>query len=112
MDAKLPHGSQAIISLRKLTEYLLSESHPVGGSKAAFFRSYGFTEANVGLLENGLRMIAREKSIVEVVSSAHGTKYVIDGRLETPLGGSATVRTIWIIDRGQEVPRFVTAYPQ
>jgi len=27
------------------------------------------------------------------------------------IGGSIKMRTVWIIDRDQERPRFVTAYP-
>ena len=40
------------------------------------------------------------------------TEYVPLGRLETPTRKTPWVRTIWIIDRGQEAPRLVTAYPQ
>lgn len=36
---------------------------------------------------------------------------ICEGELETPSGRRLGVRTIWIIDRGQERPRLVTAYP-
>lgn len=49
--------------------------------------------------------------IQEAVSSMHGVKYVIDGLLQTPDGETVKVRTIWIIDKGQTRPRFVTTYP-
>lgn len=111
MNRKLPQGSLAIIPLQKLTDYLLSENHPIGGSKATFFRRCGFDDSNVDLFVKGLRAIAREKNTVDIVASPHGTKYVVDGELETPRGSSVTVRTIWILERGQDRPRFVTAYP-
>jgi hypothetical protein len=38
-------------------------------------------------------------------------KYVVAGRVETPSGKRPLVRTIWIVDRGDVVPRLVTAYP-
>ena len=41
----------------------------------------------------------------------HGLKYILEGKMETPSGRSPTVRTIWIVDRGAETPRLVTAYP-
>lgn len=41
----------------------------------------------------------------------HGVKYVLDGRMETPGGDTPMVRTIWIVDRGRDRPRLVTAYP-
>ena len=109
---KLPRGDDAIVPLRKLTEYLLSESHPVGSSKAGFFHSLGFDNDNVRWLENGLLNIARHGDIVADVSSSHGIKYVIDGQIESPRGGVVVLRTVWIIETDQGQPRFVTAYPK
>jgi hypothetical protein len=43
--------------------------------------------------------------------SPYGTKYMIDGALDTPNGVMIRVRTIWIIEKGQDTPRFITAYP-
>ena len=45
------------------------------------------------------------------MASPHGQKYVLDGRIESANGQTAVVRTIWIVDRGQDAPRLVTAYP-
>jgi hypothetical protein len=45
------------------------------------------------------------------MESPHGLKYILDGKIETPCGKTPTVRTIWIVDRGTEAPRLVTAYP-
>ena len=39
---KLPNGEQAIIDERKVREYLLSPSHPVGRFKLKFFSGIGF----------------------------------------------------------------------
>jgi len=44
-------------------------------------------------------------------SMPHGVKYIIDGLLQTQAGGSIKMRTVWIIDKGHERARFVTAYP-
>ena len=56
---KLPNGDLAVIPPAKLLDYLLSEAHPVGRSKALFFRAAGFVDANVAFLEEGLLAIAR-----------------------------------------------------
>ena len=109
---KLPRGDDAVVPLRKLAEYLLSESHPVGSSKAGFFRHLGFDDDNARRLEDGLLAIARDEDVTEVTSSPHGVKYVIDGRIEAPRGGVVVVRTVWIIESGGSQPRFVTAYPK
>lgn len=107
----LPHGDQAIVSQAKLVGYLLSETHPVGRAKATYFRAAGFTEANVALLEQGLRAIARAGEVVERIASPHGVKYVVDGTLATPRAGEVRLRTIWISEPGVAYPRLVTAYP-
>lgn len=63
------------------------------------------------LLEQGLLGIARSEAVVESMRSRHGMKYIVDGAIATPLGSRVKLRTIWIIEQGQEHPRFVTAYP-
>jgi hypothetical protein len=107
----LPEAESARVDLEKLTGYLLSKSHPIGRSKARFFRGLGFNESNSTLLQRGLMRIAKEGVVVQHVTSRHGVKYVLDGEMQTPLGSRVTLRTIWIIDAGQQHPRFVTAYP-
>jgi len=44
---RLPNGTNAYVPREKLVEYLLSETHAVGKSKARFFRGFGFDETNV-----------------------------------------------------------------
>jgi hypothetical protein len=108
---KLPNADKAYVPARKLLDYLLSLSHPVGGPKARFFRSAGFDDANVSTLEHALIEIARSGEVTEVEQTTHGTKYAVEGALETPDRGPKTIRTVWIIEAGGESPRFVTAYP-
>ncbi len=107
----LPNRETAFIQPQKLLEYLLSETHSVGGSKAKLLRGAGFNEENVDILEQRLLEIARLQSVKEVVTSPHGTKYIIEGEIEAPNGYLISLRTVWIIDMGQETPRFVTAHP-
>ena len=108
---KLPNRENAYIPPRKLTEYLLSETHSIGKSKAKFFRAIGFHDENANLLEQGLIAIAQVADVQDVVTSPHGTKYIVEGELQTPAGNVVQVRTIWIIEQVQGPPRFVTAYP-
>lgn len=106
----LPNAAEAFVPPEKLTGYLLSETHPVGGPKAAFFRGLGFDEASTGLLEEGLLAIAQEP-LVTSEESRHGAKYIADGDLPTPTGRIVRVRTVWIVEPGAPRPRFITAYP-
>ena len=108
---KLPNREFAYVPQSKLKDYLLSETHVVGRSKAKFFRMFGFNETNLELLEQGLITIAQTQEVKEEVSSPHGKKYVIDGSLLTPINRSVNVKTVWIIEKGQDKPRFITAHP-
>jgi len=89
----------------------MSQTHSVGKWKAGFYRALGFSEASVELLEQRLVALAQSEDVAQVEPSAHGTKYVVEGPLRTPSGRLVQVRTVWIIDTGQDRPRFVTAYP-
>ena len=108
---QLPHCNNAFVPSRKLTEYLLSETHAVGRAKAKFFREFGFDEANAALLQQGLLSIAQTEAVVDVVQTPFGTKYVIDGTLESPRGDTISIRTVWVVEAGSDRPSFVTAYP-
>ena len=108
---RLPHAELAEINPTKIGAYLLSDTHPVGRSKAKFFRGAGFDESTTDLLSRGLLLIARTQEVVETTATVHGVKYVLEGELEAPTGRRLRLRTIWIVDQGQERPRFVTAYP-
>jgi hypothetical protein len=108
---KLPNREKAYIPPLKLKAYLLSETHPIGKAKAKLLRSAGFNETSADLLKEVLLTIARSEDIKDVIESPHGVKYIIEGQIQTPAGGNIGVRTVWIIDKGRERPRFVTAYP-
>jgi hypothetical protein len=108
---ELPNKSRAQVPLEKVTDYLLSETHAVGKSKARYFRSYGFTDATASDLAQGLLEIVQNTPVESSERSPYGTKYMVDGELETPNGDMIQVRTIWIIENDGDTPRFVTAYP-
>jgi hypothetical protein len=108
---QLPNRLQAYVPSHKLHAYLLSETHAVGKAKATFFRALGFNEANAHLLEHELLSLAHSAPVQEVIPSPHGVKYVLEGVVETPSGTAPRIRTIWILETGEENPRLVTAYP-
>ncbi|MBU4273979.1 hypothetical protein L6249_02330 [Candidatus Parcubacteria bacterium] len=108
---EVPNKEKAYVSLKKLKDYLLSETHSVGKSKAKLLRSFGFNETNVHLLKEGLIAIAQTGKLREALKSKYGVKYIIEGKLGTPDGRSIEMRTVWIIEKKQTEPRFVTAYP-
>ena len=68
-------------------------------------------ETNVNQFEQGLIHIAQTELVAEVAETIYGEKYVIDGELETPSGDMIHLRTVWIIETGDDIPRLITAYP-
>lgn len=108
---RLPQGNQAIITKEKLLDYILSETHSTGRFKAKFFRSIGFNETNVRLLEKILIKIAKSEEIENFSVSEYGVKYVLESDIDSPIGKIVKIRTIWIIEKGQTKPRFITIYP-
>ncbi len=106
-----PNRERVSIEQAKLTAYLLSDSHPIGKTKAAFFRAVGFDTSNPLVLEQALRTVALHGEVKQILPSPHGTKYVVTGKVETPSGRKMLLQTVWILEPDQDAPRFVTAYP-
>lgn len=108
---KLPNAEKAVIEREKIVEYLLNAKHPDNGGKAQFFESLGFRRSEWKTLAAAFRALASKSPVAQSTKSPHGQKYVIVGRLESPVGKSPKVQTIWIVDSGTETARLVTAYP-
>lgn len=108
---KLPNPEQAIVPEKKLTDYLLSESHVVGRFKAKFFRRLGFNKSNRFILQGEILLLAQSQEMIDTVQSDYGTKYNVEGDIKTPVGKSVKIRTVWIVEKGKTRPVFITAYP-
>ena len=108
----LPHKDQVIVEAEKVRDYLLNETHPDGYGKSEFFSAKGFHRAAWHELADALRQLAGSSSVTKNMTSLHGEKYIVDGMLRTPTGQTPWVRTVWIVDTGEMIPRFVTAYPR
>jgi len=55
--------------------------------------------------------MAASEEVAEVIPTPYGVKYVVDGTLAGPTGAVSRIRTIWVMEEGVQIPRFVTAYP-
>ena len=108
---RLPNAEHVCVDREKLTDYLLCISHPDGGSKAEFFARFGFRVEDWEVLAEALRKHGAHCDVVNIVDSAYGTRYAVDGLLETPDRRSPLVRTVWIIETGSARPRLITAHP-
>jgi hypothetical protein len=109
--ATVPSCDQSIVEHTKITDYLLSRTHPIGQAKARFFRRFGFSEDAPDGLAQALLAHVRDNVVAAIETSALGTKYRVDGPLLSPDGRNPSVSTVWIVLDGETIPRFVTAFP-
>jgi hypothetical protein len=107
---QLPYAQHAIVSPFKVRDYLLSFQHPIGRAKATFFARLGFSREHWGELQRALWLLAQEGEAEALPSGPFGQKYRVRGIIEGPTGRVASVTSIWVVPRGETVPRFVTAY--
>lgn len=108
----LPNAHLAEIDVEKLRDNLLSPEHPVGRFKARFFGALGYTRDNWPQLQQDLLAVARSGAAEPGRPNAYGQKYEVHGRLDAPSGASVGIVTVWIVLKGEESPRFVTAFPE
>lgn len=107
----LPNADSAQVDREKIADYLLSPNHPDGAGKARFFTRFGFVIGEWVPLADALRRHGQVGTVVKSVESDYGTRYIVEGRLETPDGRNPKVRTVWILETGGAQPRLITAYP-
>lgn len=108
---RLPGLERAVVDAAKIRDYLLSDSHPVGRFKAAFFVALGYSRAEWERLAADLRRHAVDNEALPTKANEYGQKYEVRGNIESPSGQVTALVTVWIVLRGQDVPRFVTAFP-
>ncbi len=106
---RIPNAEKAIVDNKKLNQYLLSSTHPIGKYKAEIFSSIGYSLLNIETLKSDLLKTVCNNEAIEVLESEFGKKYIIQSRLG--ITKEINVITIWIIEKDEVVPRFVTAYP-
>jgi len=101
----LPNGELAIVEIRKLEAYCLSDTHPRGRHKARVFRA----APDAVWLRDVLLDAARTDEAELVSTDAWGEQWRLDVSI-TRHGRRAMVRTIWMIRNGEIAPRFVSGW--
>jgi hypothetical protein len=111
MNENLPNAETSVIDASKLTDYLLSSSHPTGKAKAKFFTAFGFCAEAADQMKDALLQHGKTRPVVQQTVSQHGVKYVLECGIDTPDDRNPCIRSVWIVEAGQTSPRLVTAYP-
>ncbi len=94
---RLPNADRAIVDERKVRDYLLSRSHPIGRFKAALLARVGFEAANWGDLVLQLRELAVRGDAIRGEASTYDEKYMISGILNGPRSLNLEVTTVWLV---------------
>jgi hypothetical protein len=108
----VPNADRAIIAAEKLTGYLLNVSHRRGGPKARLLLSVGYRSDNPQSLESDLRLQHLSLEVTRTQENVYGVVYEIEGPIKTPSGKTVRFCSIWQVDAGTDVPRFITMYPR
>ena len=108
---KLPNLERAVVRAGKISDYLLSTTHPTGRHKARYFERFGFSHSAPEALIQSLLEHARSNEVSAVERTAFGIRYTIDGALNSPDGRNPRLRVIWFTESGSDILNFVTAYP-
>ncbi len=107
---KLPNADRAFVDVRKLRDYCLNHEHPRGQHKARVFQSaLGWTAASAEDVRQKLLEAVQREEARDLGSDDYGKRYALD--FSTPsLSGPVTVRSLWIVRRGEDFPRFTSCF--
>ena len=111
-DMTIPSADRAIIAAEKLTAYLLNVSHKRGGPKARLPLGFGYRSDNPQSLESDLRVQHLSLEVTRTHENAFGVVYEIEGPIKTPSGRTVRFCSVWQVDTGTDMPRFITMYPR
>lgn len=108
---RLPNGENAIVDIRKLSDYCLNIDNPRGSHKARVFaEALGITAANADELRETLLEVARTTDAAILgETDIYGQRYTVDFELTNAVG-SAPVRSGWIVLHGENIPRLTTCF--
>lgn len=107
---RLPNVENAVIDIRKLTEYVLDVNDARGRHKARVFAAaLSFATENAEELKTALLNTVRESDCVIGELDFYGQRYTVDCNIKSGIG-EAFVRTGWIIRRDEDFPRLTTCF--
>jgi hypothetical protein len=105
--ARLPNYRRAKIIEAKLKNYLLNPAKSNG--KFEFFNALGYNMKNARRLESDIREGLKSNKAVAFATNKYGhSAYQVD--MQLGISEKAGVVTAWQIDKGDNIPRFITAY--
>jgi hypothetical protein len=107
---RIPNAERAVIAAEKIRGYLLNLSHRRGAAKARLLLEFGYRSDQPEALEADLRAQHLSLDAKGTSTNAYGLVFEIEGSIRTPSGRSVRFCSVWQIDTGTDVPRFITMY--
>ncbi len=104
---KMPSG--LIIQEQKLTNYLLI--YQPKDDKSEFLARAGYTLQTWQLLRQHILKAVEELDVTETIATEWGTRFRVKCQWSGLNGRRLRVVAIWQSDKGSDVTRFVTLYP-
>jgi hypothetical protein len=101
----VPNAGNVIIDSQKLIYLLVKDA-----GKAKFFALFGFHSSRPQELERALRWHVCNRHYEKDYPTAHGMKYEVKCSAPSPDGRNPCIRSFWMVDLGQTVPRLISAY--
>ncbi|GAB1410283.1 hypothetical protein MASR1M90_14370 [Desulfovibrionales bacterium] len=108
----MPNVDEAIVAIEKISGYILDPDNEKGKHKAKVLASaFGlqFNEEDAEYLRSAIASGLANGTVTSESHSKHGKKYNVAIAITGKNGHSEEMTTGWIIDKGSEIPRFVTA---
>ena len=111
-EGRLPNFEKAVIREKKITGYCLNKKHPGRGKDKAivFDQVLGYNLSNYQELITAIRDNLPNNVAVVTGQDEYGVRYAVRFIHTGPSGRMATIKTGWIVDKGSNIPRMVTAY--
>lgn len=107
---KLPNADRAVVDIAKLRDYSLNPAHPEGKHKARVLAAMlGYTSKDAEKLREIILSAVLRQEAIEGIRDEHGTRYRLDFETQGKRG-VVMLRTAWIIDTGETIPRLVSCY--
>lgn len=105
-------GAHDVGELAKVRDYLLSREHPIGQFKAAVFESVGYRQESWQVLQADLLAVAAFDGARLKATTEYGQLFEVPAMLQGPLQRVLPVISVWLLARGENIPRLVTVYPR
>jgi hypothetical protein len=108
----IPNADRAIIDPVKL-HGVPALTQPSGRPlQGGALLALGYSSEQWRHLEADLRSQHLSRGATREDQTPYGRKYVIRGTLVGPSGSSVDLVSVWVLRTGEDIPRFVTAYPE